>query len=79
MTALLTAAEVAALLRVPTSWIYAQTRTGRIPHLRIGRYCRYRQDAIEDWVTSLERGPTPRRKQQPPGGPPNTNPHKQAE
>jgi hypothetical protein len=29
--ALLTASEVAQLLAVPTSWVYAQSRAGRIP------------------------------------------------
>ena len=79
MAALLTASEVAALLQVPTSWVYAQTRTGRIPHVRVGRYCRYRADSIEQWIAELERGPAPKRKyRQPPGGPTNTTPHKPA-
>jgi excisionase family DNA binding protein len=76
---LLTAAEVARRLGVPTSWVYRETRANRIPHVRVGRYCRYREAAIEEWVTSLERGPGPRRKQQPPGGPPDADTHGQAE
>lgn len=39
---LLTAEDVAALLRVPKSWVYAETRAGRIPHVVLGpRYRRY--------------------------------------
>jgi excisionase family DNA binding protein len=67
--ALLTAAEVARMLSVPTSWVYAETRAGRMPHVALGpRYRRYRLEAIEDWVQELERGPTPYRKYGPSGG-----------
>ena len=51
---LLTAQEVAALLGVPTSWVYEQSRRGRIPTVTLGRYRRYRRDAIEAWVAQLE-------------------------
>ena len=59
----LTAGEVAALLRVTKGWLYAETRAGRIPHLRLGRYVRYRRSAIERWLDGLEEGslrPLPR-------------------
>jgi predicted DNA-binding transcriptional regulator AlpA len=32
---------------VTTAWIYTEIRRGRIPHIRLGRYVRYRQEAIE--------------------------------
>jgi excisionase family DNA binding protein len=51
---LLTAEEVAALLRVTPAWVYAQTRRQRIPHLRLGRYVRYRREALETWMTEVE-------------------------
>ncbi len=51
---LLTASEVADLLGVPTSWVYEQSRTGRIPTVTLGRYRRYRREAIETWVDQLE-------------------------
>jgi excisionase family DNA binding protein len=51
---LLTADEVADLLRVKTGWIYSQTRAGRIPHLRLGRYVRYRESAVLAWMEALE-------------------------
>lgn len=57
MTALLTAAEVGELLKVPTSWVYAEARAGRIPHITIGRYRRFSLESIEDWAKSRERGP----------------------
>lgn len=51
---LLTADEVAEFLRVTRGWIYAETRAGRIPHLRLGRYVRYRESAIREWMAQLE-------------------------
>ncbi len=53
---LLTAAQVAKLLGVPTSWVYEQSRRGRIPTVILGRYRRYRLEAIEDWVRDREAG-----------------------
>ena len=68
---LLTADEVAALLGVPKSWVYAETRAGRIPHVKLGpRYRRYRAEAIEQWVSELEAGPAPYRKHRPSGAGP---------
>ncbi len=55
--ALLTAEGVAALLAVPTSWVYAEARAGRIPHVTLGRYRRFRREAIEAWINATERGP----------------------
>jgi excisionase family DNA binding protein len=57
MNHLLTAQDVAALLRVPASWVYAEARAGRIPHIRIGRYRRFRPIAIQEWAQRLEQGP----------------------
>jgi excisionase family DNA binding protein len=54
---LLDAQAVAALLGVPPSWVYAETRAGRLPHVRVGRYRRFRRAAIESWVEDHERGP----------------------
>jgi len=51
---LLTAEEVAALLQVTCAWVYAETRRQRIPHLRLGRYVRYRRRALEAWMGEIE-------------------------
>ena len=51
---LLTAAEVAKLLGVPKSWVYEQSRRGRIPTVTLGRYRRYRAEAISGWIETLE-------------------------
>ena len=53
---LLTAGEVAKLLGVPKSWVYEQSRRGRIPTVTLGRYRRYRAEAIEEWLEELEGG-----------------------
>jgi excisionase family DNA binding protein len=44
-------------MRVTRTWVYDQTRRNAIPHLRLGRYVRYRRGAIEAWMRSIERGP----------------------
>lgn len=51
---LLTAVEVAELLRVTTGWVYAETRAGRLPHVPLGRYRRYRRRTIMSWLAHLE-------------------------
>ncbi len=56
---LLTADEVAGLLRMTPGWVYAETRRNRIPHMRLGRYFRYRRSAIEAWIREIETGPDP--------------------
>jgi excisionase family DNA binding protein len=58
---LLTAEEVARLLQVTPAWVYAETRQNRIPHLRLGRYVRYRRSALESWMDEVERSSSSRR------------------
>jgi excisionase family DNA binding protein len=54
MDRLLTADEIAQRLGVTTQWVWAQARAGRIPHVRLGRYRRFREPAIEAWIRQLE-------------------------
>ena len=51
---ILVAAEVAALLRVTTAWVYAETRANRLPHVRLGRYVRYPESAVLAWLDDEE-------------------------
>lgn len=53
---LLEAKEVAELLAVPTTWIREQTRTGRLPHVALGRYRRYDRGDVLAWVASQKAG-----------------------
>ena len=51
---LLTAREVAELLAVPESWVREHSRNGSLPRIQLGRYIRYRRDAVLAWVDSRE-------------------------
>ena len=44
---LLTADQLAERWQVPKSQVYALTRRGEIPTVKLGKYYRYRLDAIE--------------------------------
>jgi predicted DNA-binding transcriptional regulator AlpA len=55
MDRLLTAEAVAARLGVRPQWVWAQACAGRIPHVRLVRYRRFRESAIEAWIFDLER------------------------
>ena len=55
--ALMTAEEVAERLGgVSVKWVWAQTRAGKIPHVRLGRLLRYRPEKIDSWLADIERG-----------------------
>jgi excisionase family DNA binding protein len=56
---LLTAREVAELLAVPVGWVREHTRTGAIPHVRLGRYVRYDEGDVRAWVESVKAGGGP--------------------
>jgi excisionase family DNA binding protein len=56
MDRLLTAEEVAERLGMRTDWVWAQARAGRIPHVRLGRYRRFRASAIEAWLEERKTG-----------------------
>jgi excisionase family DNA binding protein len=54
--ALLNATGGAELLGVATRWVYAETRAGRLPYVRVGRYRRFRRSAVERWIKAHEKG-----------------------
>lgn len=58
---LLCAAEVADLLQVRVSWVREATRSGRLPHIALGRYRRYRRAEILAFLDDQRRGPLPSR------------------
>jgi len=48
--ALVNVEELAAMLKVPTSWVYMHTAAGTIPHVRVGRYVRFRVEEVLAWL-----------------------------
>jgi len=50
---LLTAEQLAARWQVPKSHVYRLSREGRIPTVSLGRYRRFRLDAIERFEQSF--------------------------
>jgi excisionase family DNA binding protein len=52
---LLTAGEVAKLLRVKPSWVGDATRRGVLPALRFGRLVRYSRAEVEAWAMAQKR------------------------
>ena len=51
---LLTAEEVAEITGMGVDWIYEQSRLGRIKTVKLGRYRRFRREAVDAWIRSLE-------------------------
>lgn len=52
----MTVHEVAALLRVPISWVYERTRrrgNERLPHIKMGKYLRFRTVEIQQYLGTL--------------------------
>lgn len=47
---LLDAAGAAELLNVPKSWVLAEARSGRIPHIKLGRYVRFDLAELVAWT-----------------------------
>lgn len=54
---LLDAKGAAALLNVPATWVLAEARADRIPHVRLGRYVRFDAGELQTWWLSRRRGP----------------------
>jgi excisionase family DNA binding protein len=54
MTTLLTVQEVAERLGVSKDWVWAQARAGLIPHVQLGRYRRFREEALDAWLRERE-------------------------
>jgi excisionase family DNA binding protein len=55
VTGLLTTDEVDERLGVTKDWAWARARAGRIPHVQLGRYRRFREEALETWLDEIEK------------------------
>ena len=42
--------QMAKKLDVPISWIYSRTRTNDIPHYKVGKYCKFDESEVWDWL-----------------------------
>jgi excisionase family DNA binding protein len=62
VTRLLTVDEVAERLGVTKDWVWAQARAGQIPHVQLGRYRRFREEALETWLEEIELNTTAARR-----------------
>jgi excisionase family DNA binding protein len=58
---LLDAKGAGRLLSVPASWVLAEARADRIPHVRFGRYVRFDRETLLAWTAERARGPRPKR------------------
>lgn len=56
----LTADEVAGRLKVPRSWVYRAARSGALPSVRCGRYRRFDEADVEDWIAGQKDSPAER-------------------
>lgn len=55
--ALLDVDQAGGLLNVPASWVRAEARAGRIPHVRLGRYVRFDAAELTAWWRARAQGP----------------------
>jgi len=56
-TRLLTGAEAARILRIPTGRLSRLTRAGRVPHVELpDRELRYDRDDLDKWIDENKRG-----------------------
>jgi excisionase family DNA binding protein len=51
---LLEAEDVAGMLGMTPGWVYREVRGGRLPHVKLGRYVRFRRSTIEKWLEDRE-------------------------
>lgn len=54
----LDAVQVGEMLGLRKAYVLDLARKNQIPHVRIGRYCRFDADAIEAWWDARTQGPT---------------------
>ena len=47
---LMTVKELAQVLNVQPSWVYAKVASGDIPHLHVGRYPRFLLAEVIEWL-----------------------------
>lgn len=48
--------ELADKLGVKESWIYQRTRTNEIPLIRCGKYLKFSEEEVLDWLKHMQSG-----------------------
>ena len=46
--------EMASKLDVPVSWLYSRTRTNDIPFYKVGKYVRFDESKIWQWLKNMQ-------------------------
>ena len=54
---ILTVKELAQYLKVDTSWVYTQISLVNIPHVKMGKYPRFKKSEIEKWISKEDGKP----------------------
>ena len=49
--------ETSAWSGLPVSWWYAQTAANACPHLKLGKYVKFRRSEVRAWLEQHRRGP----------------------
>jgi excisionase family DNA binding protein len=57
---LLTVPELAQLTGLPISRVYSKVASQEIPHLRFGKYRRFRLSEVQTWLEARHYGPRPK-------------------
>jgi len=55
---LMTAEQVAELVGMDVEWVWKMSRRGKIPTVTLGRFRRYRREAILRWLEEIESKPS---------------------
>ena len=46
---------IAKKLDVPKSWVYSRTRTGEIPHYKVGKYVKFNESEVMRWIKERQK------------------------
>ena len=52
--------DIALMLGVPVSWVYANAEAGQLPSFKVGHYRRFRRSDIEEYLRTCRTTPTAR-------------------
>jgi excisionase family DNA binding protein len=48
--------EIGRFTGLPLSWLYSKAAAGEIPHIKAGKYLRFRLSEVEAWLAQHRRG-----------------------